>query len=330
LRAFALLALMPSVSGAYTCPSGWDGIGGTPKCLGLSSDTCSDYTCCKATGKTCLAFSSKWVGAQIVGGGCAPDDKFFDLKKTTAVVGGSASDADIKAACCTSFADAKCSDWNVMGCTGGKYKVMSNAAPADGKMSLTAAKHQELCCADMATCSSHSCSSGMEKIANPGNTKCASDAASCTDSRCCSWGATKNCASFSVAWVTAQALGGGCAKENHFFDLKKTATVVGGSQSDADVIAACCTSFADATCSDWNLMGCPAGDLKASTNSAPADGDKSLTKAKFQELCCSKPMKCADYVQAEASAALPNASPFAGTLASLMALVAVNMAGLGL
>jgi len=332
LRAVALLAMMPAVSGAFTCADGWTDLGGTPRCVGLTSDTCSAGTCCKKTSKMCADYSAAWVGAQLLGQGCAVDTKFFDTKKMAAVVGGSQGDDDIKAACCTAFSDAKCSDWPML-CTGGKYNSLTTAAPADTgdpKTGLSQTKFQETCCKVPAKCSSHSCSSGMSKIANADSQSCGG--LSCSDGVCCNWGTTKNCASVSVAWLGAQILGQGCAVDDKFFDTKKLTTAIGGSQADDDIKAACCTPFAEATCFDWPKGCAAAGDLKAGADvGAPADGKGTLTQAKFGEYCCKKPMKCADATAAgsEASAGLPIACPLAGTLVSLMVLVGVHMAGPG-
>jgi len=128
--------------------------------------------------------------SQLAGGGCAADKKFFDLKKTDAVVAGAAGETEVKAACCTPFADAKCSDWNLKSCTAaGTKKVMSNSAPADGSdgKTLSPTKFKELCCATR----------------------------------------PKTCSDFTSTWVLAQAAGKGCAAETKFFDLKKAKVVIG-------------------------------------------------------------------------------------------------------
>ena len=106
--------------------------------------------CCAQTVKKCSQFAVAWALSQVLGQGCATDKKFFDLKKTAAVVAGPAGETEVKAACCTPFADAKCSDWNTKSCTAADtYKVMSNSAPADGAdgQSLSEPKFKELCCA---------------------------------------------------------------------------------------------------------------------------------------------------------------------------------------
>jgi len=168
----------------------------------------------------------------------------------------------VKATCCTPFADAKCSDWNLQTCTvAGTYKVMSNSAPADGAdgKTLSTPKFKELCCAKKA----------------------------------------RKCSEFTAAWALSQIAGGGCAADKKFFDLKKKDAVVAGAAGVTEVKAACCTPFANAKCSDWNLQTCTAaGTTKVMSNSAPADGSdgKTLSPTKFKELCCAKrPKTCSDF-----------------------------------
>lgn len=102
---------------------------------------------------TCASFSALWTAAQLVGGGCAPETEFFDLKKSTVSVA-SMADADVKAACCTPFSEALCSDWNLMMCPVDKYKVGTNAAPGQGSdgMRLTATNFESICCRDALLC----------------------------------------------------------------------------------------------------------------------------------------------------------------------------------
>merc|ERR1712238_193927 len=147
--------------------------------------------------------------------------------------------------------------------------VSSNAAPAGGSAgkTLTQAKYEETCC-----------------VVPP-----------------------QTCSDFSVGWALAQVAGvGGChgasGGETKFFDLKKTAVNVAAFSGDgvAEVTAACCTPFANAKCSDWNLVmkSCPSGKFPQMAASAPADGSagKTLTQAKYEEMCCVVPQKtCSDF-----------------------------------
>jgi len=216
--------------------------------------------CCVEPLKTCSDFSVAWAIAQGLGKGCAlGDTKFFDLKKMAVDV--VPPDAEVKAACCTPFADAKCSDWPFNSCSSGTSIVSSNAAPADGSdgKTLTQAKYREMCC-----------------VVPP-----------------------KVCNDFSTAWLTAQAAGTGCALggETKFFDLKTTFVDVAAPAGDAEVTAACCTAFADAKCSDWTLKSCSVGTTIVSSNAAPADGSagKTLTQAQYDVSCCVEPLKtCSD------------------------------------
>jgi len=218
--------------------------------------------CCAKKATKCSDFSAKMLLEQVLGSGCAADNRFFDLKKKDVVVGGNAGDTQIKAACCTPFAEAKCSDWNTNVCTdAGTRKVMSNSAPADGAngKTLSAAKFKELCCA--------------KKV--------------------------QTCSDFQAKWLVAQVTGSGCATDNKFFDLKKKDAVPAGAAGVTEVKAACCTPFAEAKCSDWNTNVCTdAGTRKVMSNSAPADGanGKTLSATKFKELCCAKkPMTCSNF-----------------------------------
>jgi len=320
LPVLSIFALLATAASQWACPAGWKGRSGSPACAGVDGTTCSDANCCLMDGHICSEYSAAYAISQLVGAGCAADGKFFDLKKAITVVGGTQMDSDIKAACCTPYADATCADWVTMTCSGnGKYKVMTTSAPGDSSGQIS--NFQSQCCADRAKCSAHTCSAGTKK-SNAASISCIGDAASCTDLTCCN--APITCASYSAAWIISAALGGGCAQDSRFFDLKKLSATVGGSQSEADVKAACCTAFADATCQDWNLKSCPSGKFRDNTAAAPADGPSSGTKTtlsndKFKELCCKDPMKCADYV-AETDAALLPAFPLVATVASLVGL----------
>ena len=139
---------------------------GTNAAVGDSNDgmtlSANSHTtqCCVPTPAptyTCASFSGVWAASQLVGAGCAEDKKFFDLKKSAVSVASTES-ADVKAACCTPFSDAKCSDWNLMMCSAGQYKVGTNAAPGQGSngMTLTATKFKSDCCRDLLLCSSYS------------------------------------------------------------------------------------------------------------------------------------------------------------------------------
>jgi len=207
----------------------------------------------------------------------------------SAEVGGTQAEADVKAACCTPFSEAKCSDWNSMSCSSGTAVVGTNNAPADGEngMTLSQNKFQESCC-----------------VTEP-----------------------QLCSSFSVVWLLSQVAGGGCAEDTEFFDLKTLSAEVGGTQAEADVKAACCTPFSEAKCSDWNSMSCSSGTFVDSSNNAPADGENGMTlsQVKFQELCCEAPMKCADYteeVEADASVSQTTVSSVVASVAAFAATMA--------
>jgi hypothetical protein len=253
--------------------------------------------CCVDTPQTCTDFSLAWVALQVFGGGCAADTKFFDTKKLAVEVAATstptAGEAEVKAACCTAFADAKCSDWAVtMGvCPVGKAFEGTNSAPADGTdgKTLSESKYHEMCCVDV----------------------------------------PQTCSDFSVAWVTAQVLGAGCAADTKFFDTKKHAVEVAATSTptagEAAVKAACCTPFADAKCSDWaaTLQSCTTGTFIVNTNSAPAEGSDgtALTQAKFQQLCCESPMKCEDY-NSYVSSSVSRSPSLAVAFSGIIAMVA--------
>jgi hypothetical protein len=229
-----------------------------------------------------------------LGAGCVADTKFFDTKKLAVEVADPAGEAEVKTACCTAFADAKCSDWQVtMGvCPLGKDFEGTNSAAADstdGK-SLSQSKYEERCCVD----------------------------------------APQTCTDFSAAWVLAQALGAGCAPDTKFFDTKKLAVQVAATSTptagEAAVKAGCCTPFADAKCSDWaaTLGSCTTGTFIVNTNSAPAEGSDgtALTQAKFQQLCCESPMKCEDYMDTYASSSVSRSASLAVAFSGIIAMVA--------
>jgi len=284
LPALAVLAVVHVVTGAYTCQSGYNTRSGTPLCAGAVGTTCTTFTCCEPV-PTCASSSAAWVVAQALGQGCAKDSSkmFFDTKKMAVEVKSSA-EGDVKAACCTAYTNAKCSDWQLIkgSCPSGKDFVGTNSASSEGD--LTTNKYREMCCV----------------------------------------AAIKKCSSYSVAWVLAQALGQGCAKGNSkmFFDTKKMAVTV-KSSADGDVKAACCTALADAKCSDWAaLKSCASGTSIVGTNSAPTDSSdgKDLSQKKFREICCKTPMKCADYtVATEASRSISQATVSIIALAGVLA-----------
>jgi len=289
-RSLAVLALVYVVNGAYDCSSGWKDQSGTPKCAGAVASTCSKATCCTAV-PTCSSFAVAWGVTQLLGAGCAADTKFFDMKKGTVEVAHPEGEAEVKAACCTPFAQAHCSDWAAVkgSCPSGKAFVGTNSAPpdnSDGK-TLSTAKYQEMCC--------------VEQHAK--------------------------CSSFAVAWGVTQLLGEGCAADTKFFDMKKGDVEVAHPEGDAEVKAGCCTPFAQAHCSDWAavLGSCPSGKFFLGTNSAPPDNSdgKTLSTAKYQEMCCVVAMKCADYTMTETSS-VPQAT--ASMVALVLAIAAVTVA----
>lgn len=110
-----------------------------------------ETSCCVAPTYTCESFTGTWVAAQLLGQGCATDTGFFDLKKSGTSVA-SSSTADIKAACCTPFSQALCSDWNLMTCAIGTFLVGTNAAPSETN-TLTNADYRSSCCRDALECS---------------------------------------------------------------------------------------------------------------------------------------------------------------------------------
>jgi len=272
------------------CPSGKDFVGGySAPADGANGMTLtkSKYhkTCCVEAPKRCSSYSAVWLTAQLIGQGCVKDKMFFDTKKLTDVVTAPAGDDQVKAACCTAFKNAKCSDWAALlgVCPSGKDFVGKNSAPADGAngMTLTKSKYHKTCCVER----------------------------------------PKKCSTYSAKWLSAQLTGTGCAKDKMFFDTKKLAVVVAGAD-DAQVKAACCTAFADAKCSDWFGKSCASGTWPVATNSAPADSSdgKKLSLPKFRESCCKTPMKCEAYTAAtEASRSMSQATVSIVALAGVLA-----------
>jgi len=274
--------------GQYQCPDGYTDKSGSPFCAGAVSSSCTTTACCDvsptpAPTPTCATYSAAWALSQALGAGCAADTQFFDLKKYTTEVASPQGDADIKASCCTDFADATCADWVLMSCPSGHAKVGTNSAPGGGAngMTLSQADFESQCCET-----------------TPAPTP-----------------APLTCASFSVAWVASQALGAGCATDTKFFDLKKL-TVSVSSSADADVRSACCTAFSEAVCSDW-VMTCASGQYVVGTNAAPADGDNGMTigTTSFRSSCCSDPISCADYGEEASTAPAVSASIAAASVA---------------
>lgn len=239
--------------------------------------------CCITTPKKCSAYTSAWVIAAALNGGCAANSakNFFDLKKAAVTVASPHGDAEVTAACCTPFSMAKCSDWaGVYGCASGTVLQKDNSgAPdgADGKSFSDVAKFRVKCCAAPPT-------------------------------------PPKTCSDYSVAWTAAQLLGSGCAASNakDFFDRKKLAVTVAAPHGDAQIKAACCTPFSYAKCSDWTgVYGCASGTVLLSTDAAAPDGSdgKSFSSlAKFRQVCCKAPLKCSAYTGTEVSGAIMQAA----------------------
>merc|ERR1712127_1147692 len=103
----------------------------------------------------CSSEAVAWGVSQLLGAGCAADTAFFDGKKADTEIASPGDAAAIKAACCTPFADAKCSDWALVkgSCDTDKIFASGNSAPADstdGK-DLSVAKYKELCCVEEGT-----------------------------------------------------------------------------------------------------------------------------------------------------------------------------------
>jgi len=282
---------------------------------GASITTAKFGELCCETKATCTFGSGVFMATGI--SECGKLDKqFFDLKKGQNRFDATGDAASIIAnrntACCTPFSQALCSDWTLPikpNCGSGLTKVGTNTAPADGAngITLTDAKYTEYCCVGKATCSSYTCPDGYD--AKAGTTKCSTYMAdSCSQSTCCTEKPT--CASNSgLLYITGIAE---CAaEEKMFFDLKKAQSnfVVStdAAVTKANRIAACCTPSAEATCWDWSTVTtCAANTFDAGqTVDAPPDGDdgKTLSEAKYRELCCVGAVSCANAVVPELNTA---------------------------
>jgi len=315
-KMMCLSTLAGIATAGYTCSDGYTTKAGEPSCATAYEAGCSKATCCIAP-KKCSAYSVTWILAQATNGGCHKNGNkaFFDKKKSAMTVAAPHKDADIKAACCTPYSSAKCSDWaGVHACASGTGLQKDKAAPpdgADGKSFTALAKFRATCCATTpktcatwsvawmaaATGSGYTCADGPKA----GEPLCATaNEASCSKTTCCN--APKTCATYSAAWILAQAVNGGCQKDSNkdFFDKKKMAVVVASPHGETQVKAACCTPFSAAKCSDWTgIYACAAGTSVQNDKTAAPDGadGKSFTAlAKFRETCCATtPKTCATY-----------------------------------
>jgi len=207
----------------------------------------------------------------------------------TTTVASPQQNAEIISACCTSFSNAQCSDWTKSCASGQTSKDGTTSAPADGSngKTLTQVKYQEMCCDDT----------------------------------------PKTCADYSVQWLVSEALGDGCYKNSatKFFDTKKMATTVASPQGDSEITSACCTPFAEAKCSDWTMACSDSSHVEVGTSSAPADGTsgKTLTKTKFDELCCFDALSCNAYTD-EVDTSVRQAA--VSLLGSLLVAIAIAVA----
>lgn len=279
-KMLCLAPLAASAIAGYPCTDGYSTKAGEPLCATAYEAGCSKTTCCNAP-KKCSAYSVAWIAASLLGNGCLKDGAkdFFDKKKMTATVASPHGDAQIKAACCTPFSAAKCSDWaGVYGCAAGTSVKNDNAAApdgTDGKTFSNVAKFREKCCATP----------------------------------------PKTCATYEAAWILAAAANGGCLKggAKDFFDRKKKTMAVASPQGETQIKAACCTPFSSAKCSDWvGVHTCAAGTTLQGANAAAPDGSdgKSFSAlAKFRQVCCKAPLKCSAYTGKEmASGAIMHAA----------------------
>jgi len=276
-----------------------------------------DGTCCKTAAK-CGEYELSWILAGAVGEGCADSStaQFFDTKKAETELSALPNEEEIKATCCTPYSDAVCSDWATVlaSCGSGTYLTGSVSAPGQGDNGNTMSQDSfnELCCAETAKCSSLTCSSGYQLKSDAASISCSSDAASCTDDQCCT--AIPTCLDYSVSWIAASLVGGGCAADNSnkFFDLKKSGDQVASPQGEDEVTAACCTAYSDAVCSDWAplMPACSPSKYVKTSSAAPPDADdgKTLSDDAFSELCCVTYGTCSDD---EASSSSRSGAPLA-------------------
>lgn len=402
-----MLCLVPLAAGAiagYPCTDGYSTKAGEPLCATAYEAGCSKTTCCTAP-KKCSEYSVAWMAASLANKGCLKDGAkdFFDRKKMTATVASPHGEAQVKAACCTPFSAAKCSDWaGVHSCAAGTSVKNDNAAApdgTDGKSFSNVAKFREKCCVtNPKTCASYSvawmaasllnagCLKGGAKdffdkkkmtmaVASPhGDTEvkaaCCTpfSSAKCSDwagiygcatgttlqknnaaapdgtdgksfsaltkfrAKCCVTTPTppKTCATYSVAWMAASLLNGGCVKggAKDFFDRKKMTVAVASPHGETEVKAACCTPFSLAKCSDWaGIYGCASGTALLSTDAAAPDGSDGKTfsnLAKFRQVCCKAPLKCSAYTGKEmASGAIMHAAPLGMAVVGMIAVWAL-------
>jgi len=148
---------------SFTCPSEYQlrSDAGSTSCSSNAASCASDE-CCAAI-PTCLEYSVTWIASSLFGGGCAAGNQFFDTKKNGDRVASPQGEDEVKAACCTPFSDAVCSDWAPLmpACNPSAYVKASNAAPpdADDGKSLSENGFSELCCVAFGTCADDEASS---------------------------------------------------------------------------------------------------------------------------------------------------------------------------
>jgi len=257
-RVLAVLGCVDDERAAFTCTGQWANKVGTPKCAGAMSSTCVESSCCDAQ-PVCADKQGAWLLAQALGSGCRKDSaaEFWDLEKTAVVLPASATDAQIKANCCTPTSEAQCSDWKLSTCSTGKVlKIGSHDAPADSGTPMRIITQSSF------------------------------------NDKCCEVPPV-TCADKQGAWLFAQVGGGGChlpIKTAEFWDTEKTAVVLPTSATRAQIKDKCCTLTSKAQCSDWTSSICPTGtQRKTGSHDAPADsGDTMLaiTQSSFNDKCC--------------------------------------------
>lgn len=220
MRIVSLLTLACGVAAQFSCQTGQKAKSGDPSCWGSTSATCSPFTCCdadpnsyaKCSSHTCTAgykVASAKTSETCAFGICADlqcceldpslclsqavasgilcnvlTPNFMDLKKM-----GNEHKDDLATNCCSPYTEAQCQDWStVTTCASGTYADPSKKSNVAGDIKLTQqADYRSKCCTSVATCQGFSgCSEGSELSSSPATRKCSSDAASCTETECCS------------------------------------------------------------------------------------------------------------------------------------------------
>jgi len=194
-------------------------------------------------------------------GSCKPGMKFIPLLTNLKCTSATASAAACEK-CCEKDATTCGGKTVPVVCGAGKYLDPAKAGVTSGAYNAKA--QIAACCTDVATCAAATCAAGMKAKTSAADTKCTSNAASCSQSVCCEKDTTK-CGGNTVACASTEyqdPIKAGIAGNN----------IIAQCTSDACWKGVCCTDKATCAAAVGGLTGlCTTGmnaGMKVNTSAA--------------------------------------------------------------